>query len=159
MTVAIRRCAATQADGAMLAALHALCFTDAWDAHAFTDLLATPGTAALLAQMPDPVGLVMFRCAADEAEILTLGVVPHARGRGVARALVDQLCRVLAQTAVHSLFLEVAADNAAAHRLYAGAGFTKVGSRAKYYARPGATAMDADILKRALPGDPALSKS
>src|SRR4029077_8199477 len=70
-------------DTAALAALHSACFPDAWDAKAIAELLATPGAFSFHNQD----GFVMARVAGGEAEILTLAVAPHARGRGLGRAL------------------------------------------------------------------------
>jgi ribosomal-protein-alanine N-acetyltransferase len=126
-----------------LAALHAQCFPDAWDAAAIAALLATPGTFAFA----HDDGFVLARVAGDEAEILTLAVAPSARGRGLGRALLQAVIRKLSDLGAASLFLEVGADNPAALALYAGLGFTRVGMRKAYY-RGG----DALVLRLSLPG-------
>lgn len=118
-----------QGDAAPLAALHAVSFPDAWDAKAITDLLATPGTFAFHA----PDGFVMARIAAGEAEILTLAVAPHARGKGLGRALLQAAINQARVDGATTMFLEVGADNPAARALYASLGFTKVGDRKGYY--------------------------
>lgn len=112
-----------------LAALHASCFPDAWDAAAITGLLATPGTFAFV----HDDGFVLARVAGDEAEILTLAVAPRARGRGLGRALLQAVISRAAELRATSLFLEVGADNPAALALYAGLGFARVGMRKAYY--------------------------
>ncbi len=116
-------------DPAPLAALHATSFPDAWDAEAIADLLATPGTFAF--HMPD--GFVMARVAAGEAEILTLAVVPAARGQGLGRTLLQAAINKAREMGATTMFLEVGADNPAARALYASLGFTKVGDRKGYY--------------------------
>ncbi len=75
-------------------------------------------------------GFIMARRAGGEAEILTLAVAPPARRQGVARDLVTA---VMAAVADLPVFLEVAAENAPAQRLYAAAGFTECGRRRNYY--------------------------
>lgn len=122
-------------------------------------LLAVAGTFALVAEWtpeiaresaaPDraPVGLVLFRVAADEAEILTLGVIPEVRRAGVGRALLEAALENARTLGAAALFLEVAADNAAAIALYQQAGFGAVGSRKGYYSRVGGT-VDALVLAR-----------
>lgn len=125
-----------------LAALHASCFPDAWDAAAITALLATPGTFAF----SHDDGFVLARVAGDEAEILTLAVAPVARGRGLGRALLQAVIRRAAEMGAASLFLEVGADNPAALALYAGLGFTRVGMRKAYY-----NGGDALVLRLSLP--------
>ena len=117
------------ADTAPLAALHAACFADAWDAPAIAKLLATPGAFAC----HNEDGFVLTRVAGGEAEILTLAVVPHARGRGLGRALLDKAIAQAEAQGAEALFLEVGADNPHALALYAGLGFGKVGMRKGYY--------------------------
>nr|MDQ2860173.1 ribosomal protein S18-alanine N-acetyltransferase [Pseudomonadota bacterium] len=95
------------------------------------------------------VGFIVCRVAADEAEILTLATNPRHRRRGVARALLETVTREADARGVASLFLEVAADNAAALALYTKAGFVAVGVRRGYYPR-GVAAFDAVIMRRDL---------
>jgi ribosomal-protein-alanine N-acetyltransferase len=118
----------------LLAALHAACFADAWSARSLAAILATPGAFGLLAtEAAEPVGFILLRGAADEAEILSLGVVPAARRRGVAGRLLAAATARLAEAGVRRLLLEVAEDNEAARALYAAAGFAQVGRRPAYY--------------------------
>ena len=125
--------AATPAAAEALAALHAAAFPpeDAWDAAAFAAQLALPGVFARL--HPDG-GLVLARAAGDEAEILTLAVVPTARRAGLGRALLAAATAEAAACGAQVMFLEVAAANAAARALYAASGFVPVGRRRRYYA-------------------------
>jgi len=130
------------ADPAPLAALHAACFAQAWDAKAIAELLATPGAFAIHNQD----GFVLARTAAGEAEILTLAVAPHARGRGLGRALLDRAIAQAETQGAQALFLEVGADNPHALALYGALGFAKVGLRKRYYG-----AGDALVLRLSLP--------
>lgn len=142
-------------DAARLAALHAACFAEGWPAASIATLLDTPGTAGLVAECgapPAAAGLVLWRVAADEAEILTLGVVPARRRGGLGRALLDAAETLAAAAGARRMFLEVAADNAAARALYARAGYAPAGRRPGYYARRGAPAADALVLARRLGG-------
>jgi len=127
------------ADAGLLADLHAMAFDHAWSAVEFSALLNGAATGWRTAD-----GFILVRQAAGEAEILTLAVAPAARRRGLGRALVNQ---ALASLDHADLFLEVAADNAAAIALYEGAGFAAVGRRRGYYARPEGRA-DALVLRR-----------
>jgi [ribosomal protein S18]-alanine N-acetyltransferase len=143
------------ADAPILADLHAQSFAPAWDVSAFRDLLAGPGTFALAAPASAPwQAFILARAAAGEAEILTLAIVPGARRRGYARALVMAAAAEAAQRAAAEIFLEVAADNIAAIALYSALGFVPVGRRAGYYVR-GPGAADALTLRAALPLLPA----
>ena len=116
---------------ARLAGLHARCFPPraAWDGHAMASLLATPGCIVSC----DETGLVMIRVAADEAEILTLGVVPEHRRQGRGRTLLDDAARAASAAGARRLFIDVAARNRAAIALYEGYGFVEVGRRPRYY--------------------------
>lgn len=143
----IRR--ASPLDAPVLATLHAAAFPDPWSAEAFAALLSQPGVAGWIAGDSlhgPPSGLLLARAAADEAEILTLAVVPPARRAGAGGALVDEMLRVLKDGATRRVFLEVAADNAAALALYARKGFAPCGRRAGYYAG----SVDATIMERGL---------
>jgi [ribosomal protein S18]-alanine N-acetyltransferase len=137
---------ATAADAPTLAALHAQCFDDAWDAEAIRRLMAGPGVVALTVAQD---AFILVRAAAGEAEILTLATAPQARRRGCARALVCAAADLMGPDTTE-MFLEVAADNAAALTLYTGLGFVAVGRRPGYYTRPSGTA-DALTLRAGLP--------
>ena len=93
---------------------------------------------------------ILYRLAADEAEILTLATRPAARKQGLAKALVKAAASRLRALGAKSLFLEVASDNYAAQALYRNAGFKQAGRRKAYYEREGQTPGDADILRLTL---------
>jgi [ribosomal protein S18]-alanine N-acetyltransferase len=130
-----------------LAQLHSACFPEApWSRGALALLLAQPETVAFLAEdARGLLGFILLRRAADEAEVLSLGVARQARRRGLAGRLLAEGCAWLGPAAAR-LFLEVAADNAAALALYRSLGFRAVGRREKYYA----DGSDALVLRRDL---------
>ena len=133
-------------DPAPLAALHAASFSKAWDEAAIANLLAAPATFAFRADN----GFVLARVAGDEAEILTLAVLPEKRGRGLGRALLQAAIARAEELGARTVFLEVGADNPSALALYARLGFVKVGMRKGYYASAsGGT--DALVLRLPLP--------
>ena len=132
------------ADTASLAALHAACFDEAWDAACLRTMLATPGAFAF----HHPDGFVLSRVAGGEAEILTLAVAPRARGKGLGRALLCEAIAKAEQMNADAMFLEVGSDNPAALALYARLGFAHVGIRKGYY-RGG----DALVLRLSLPAN------
>jgi ribosomal-protein-alanine N-acetyltransferase len=131
------------------AALHgAAGFHEPWTARAFADLLTMPGAAGLFVLADrEPIGLVLWRVAADEAEILTIGVLPDRRRSGAGRRLLDAAMDAASAAGARRLFLEVAVDNAAAIGLYRAVGFADQGRRRGYYRGP-IGAVDALILGR-----------
>jgi ribosomal-protein-alanine N-acetyltransferase len=70
---------------------------------------------------------------AEEAEVLTLAVIPAMRRRGVAAALLRRAMAEAAARGAGALFLEVSTRNAAAQALYRRFGFIEVGRRRRYY--------------------------
>jgi ribosomal-protein-alanine N-acetyltransferase len=141
-------------DGAVeaLAILHAACFPDdAWSAEALARIMALSGGFGWLAwQEESPAGFILVRDLGNECEILSLGVAPRWRRKGIAQHLLATAIAEATRRALPSVVLEVAIDNDAANELYAGAGFVAVGRRARYYRRPDGR-VDAMILRLALP--------
>ena len=142
--------AATRADAEALAKAHASAFDASWSAADILRFAEDPGGFALAVDGADGVaGFIVCRVLAGEEEILTLAVRPLDRRKGIARELLAAAVALASQTAT-AVFLEVADDNQAAVALYDQAGFSPVGRRAGYYARPGAPAVDAIVMRRTL---------
>ncbi|MEM6945077.1 MAG: GNAT family N-acetyltransferase [Pseudomonadota bacterium] len=94
--------------------------------------------------------LALVSLAADEAELVEIGILTAARRGGLGYAL---LAAVLAKAVDHGakrLVLEVATDNGPARALYAKAGFAQVGRRPAYYDQETGRPADALILARSL---------
>ncbi len=127
----------------LLAGMHRICFTEHWDEAAMAAVLAMPGSFGLLADGNPPQGFILCRIAVDEAEVLTLLVLPPFRRRGIAAALLGAALAAARAAGVSAMYLEVAANNAAGLALYSALGFQQVGRRPRYYG--GST--DALVLK------------
>ena len=141
---------ASRDDAAALAEVHAAAFDAPWTAADILRFAEDPGGFALAAEEGEAiVGFILCRVMAGEGEILTLAVRPEFRRRGAARVLVEAAAVLARQTAA-AMFLEVADDNAGAIALYEQTGFSVAGRRLGYYARPGAAAVDAIVMRRAL---------
>ena len=109
----------------------------------------TSGIPFLVAEVGGLVaGYVIAHNAADEGEILNLGVAGAHRRRGLGRALVEQVLAALGARGVRVVYLEVRESNAGARRLYEALGFGEVARRASYYRRP---VEDAVVLCTAVP--------
>ena len=114
-------------------------------------MLAVPGTqATLVSTQNNPMGFVLFRKAADEAEILTICTRPAFRQKGHGKLLMQHLESALKKDDVKSLFIEVAVSNHAALALYVSSGFEKAGTRKNYYERGGGAREDALIMRKGL---------
>lgn len=141
----------------VLAGIHSICFAEPWTAEAVSAILAMPGAAGLIAVAggslvpglgPDgPAGLILWRVALDEAEILTLAVLPPWRRHGLGRQLLDAALEAARRSGAMAMFLEVAATNAGALGLYESADFVRVGVRKRYY-----KGIDAYTMRRGLDG-------
>ena len=129
-----------------IAELHAKLFTPPWNANAVRGLLEHPAATSLVAVAGSPkavIGFVIGQLAADEAEILSIGVAPNWQRAGVAAGLLEGLSRAARRGDAKRIFLDVAEDNEAALALYRKLGFLEAGRRKGYYQRPGSKAVDA----------------
>jgi tRNA threonylcarbamoyladenosine biosynthesis protein TsaB len=148
--IGLRIRAAGAAEAGIFAQLHRECFDKAWTAEEFAKLLAMPGVAANLALDANaPVGFVLTRSAADEAEIIAIGICPNAQRRGLAKALINHQFTEQFRN-VRSCFIEVAVSNVAARALYESCGFIEAGTRLGYYARANGRREDAIIMRKEL---------
>jgi len=132
-------------DARAIAALHARLFPTAWDSDAIQALIEHPASLALVAVRPgrEVAGFIIAQIAADEAEILTVGVVPESQRQGTGRQLVEGAKRAATRSGAKRLFLDVAAGNNPARALYAACGFAEIGRRKSYYTLPGGARDDA----------------
>lgn len=112
-----------------IAALHAQCFPHRpWTAAEFADLKKS-GCDIIASQN----GFIVWRQTLDEAEIITIGVAPDARGGGIASAMLGLMERDVKNNGGTKIFLEVAENNSPARALYSGNGYVEIGRRPKYY--------------------------
>ena len=138
---------------ARLAALHGNAFARAWSALDFERLLAESNVLAdglFIGRGCEPDGFILSRRAADEAEILSVALVPQARGRGLARPLLAEHLQHLSRQGVRAVHLEVEQGNAPALALYRRFGFREVGRRPAYYVKLDGSRACALILSLAL---------
>lgn len=122
-------------------------FSDPWSQADFGECV-TSGVAFLVAEAHGTVaGYVVAHAAADEGEILNLGVAAAHRRHGVGGALVAAVLALLGSQGVRVVYLEVRDSNNGARRLYESLGFSEVARRARYYRRP---VEDAVVLRVAI---------
>lgn len=140
-------------DAALIAVLHGECFGDrSWDEAAVADILSMPGSFGyLLADDDEPAGFVLARVAAEECEILSLGVRPERRRRGFGRRLLEAALERASAAGGRVAHLEVSEANLAGRRLYESREFRESGRRPGYYAGTAGAAATAVLLSRRLP--------
>jgi [ribosomal protein S18]-alanine N-acetyltransferase len=143
--------AATPRDAARLAQIHAKSFHRGWGEGEFESMLAERNTLAHRLRLGRSIaGFAISRIGADEAEILSVAIDPHHRGRGLSRDLLLVHLGHLAGRGVRTVFLEVEENNQPARRLYERAGFTTVGRRERYYQQSGGEQLNALLMRRDL---------
>ena len=139
-------------DADMVAKLHAHGFYRGWPREDFAAYISGEGTPLYVAcdAKRKIAGFAMLRHLGEEAELISIAVDPKWRKRGVGVALLRALIDDLLMSPAKKLFLEVAADNVAALKLYGKFGFQKVSERRGYYPRPDGTPATAIVMARDL---------
>ena len=143
-------------------------FGEAWNETQIADALSMPSTQALVVDasgnpiLPEipyndslpndshaPAGFVLTRKAADEEELLLIGVIPEARRCGLAEKLIDHLFARARATGTTRIFLEMRRGNPAVH-LYEKVGFKPIGERRDYYRLTNGERVDAITFGRSI---------
>ena len=124
-----------------LANLHKKCFPNKpWSADDFRDL-QNSGCEIIMSQN----GFIVYRCVADECEIITIGVNPKMRRQGIASAMIGIIEKNIKNQCVNKIFLEVSSINIAGIKLYENCGFKRIGLRPKYYGDSDAILMSKEL--------------
>lgn len=120
-----------------VAGLEALCFARPWSRDGLAAELDNPHAVFRVAlEAGRVVGYAGMHAVAGECYIANVAVNPAARGRGVARALVDCLVNYAQEQGCAFITLEVRPSNAAALALYHRCGFAEAGRRRNFYENP-----------------------
>ena len=82
-----------------------------------------------------------------EADILTVGVIPEHRGKGIARHLLALITDFAVDRQASAMMLEVKNDNVEAIGLYESLGYSKISIRKDYFG----SGLDALIMRKDLP--------
>ncbi|MBI9114086.1 ribosomal protein S18-alanine N-acetyltransferase [Sanguibacter suaedae] len=117
----------------------------AWSPAMLEEELRAPGRwyVAAVDDASDPpvlVGYAGLWFDGDDAQVMTLGVAPGARRRGVGALMLRALVGRALALGARSVLLEVAVDNDAAVALYERSGFVRFGLRRRYYQPEGTDA-------------------
>ncbi len=78
-------------------------------------------------------GYAILMQAADEAELLNIGVAQAEQRKGLGSAMLAEMLNVACVRQLRRVFLEVRPSNVAAIALYRSAGFAEIGIRRDYY--------------------------
>lgn len=82
------------------------------------------------------VGYAAVLCAADEGNLVSIGVLEEYREMGIASELLDIIYGIASDKGVASIHLEVRESNEPAISLYEKEGFRKEGKRPRFYRNP-----------------------
>ena len=95
--------------------LHRACFPeDPWDAGAIEQIMGIPGFFGRVGWAKTaPVGFALALVLGEEAEILSLGVLPEHRRCGIGSAILDAVCSEARLRGAERVVLEMASDNVA----------------------------------------------
>ena len=117
-----------------------------WSASQYKEEFSTPTRHFVVAidEQQSIVGYAgVFAPGAAEADILTVGVVPEHRGKGIAKALMGLITDWAKVKGSTAMMLEVKVDNAEAIGLYESLGYSKLNIRKDYFG----TSLDAQVMR------------
>jgi ribosomal-protein-alanine N-acetyltransferase len=107
-----------------------------WSASQYKEEFSSPTRHFVVAvdQAQSIVGYAgVFAPGAAEADILTVGVVPDHRGKGIAKALMALITEWAKAQGTTAMMLEVKVDNSEAIGLYESLGYSKLNVRKDYF--------------------------
>lgn len=138
----------------IVAKLHGKCFFDAWGPPMLRQVLGMPGAFGYVARRVgygSVVGFALGRVAADECELLSLGVESEHRSKGIGAQLLSATMSRATVEKARWFYLEVAENNKSALRLYKNYGLNGVGQRLDYYENADGSRTNAYTMRCALP--------
>ncbi len=141
----------TETEAGILTEIHAKCFPNYWNQEAFTDFFSVKNTFAYLVEAGAvPVAMLVYRATFEQADVLTIAVLPEFRRRGIARQLVEMLIKDCREQGVEKIFLEVEVGNDHAIKLYEDNGFKQVSRRKLYYQQLDGSLTDGLVMQKKL---------
>ena len=107
-----------------------------WSASQYKEEFSSP-TRHFVVALDDSQNIIgyagVFAPGAAEADILTVGVVPEHRGKGIAKALMALITEWANAQGSTAMMLEVKVDNSEAIGLYESLGYSKLNIRKDYF--------------------------
>ena len=121
-------------DLAEVLAIEQRAYTVPWSYGNFIDSIAAAYEAFVLRDADAALlGYFLAMKGVDEMHLLNITVAPEWHGQGLARRLLDEVCRLCRARGCAQLWLEVRVGNLRARAVYARYGFAEVGLRRAYY--------------------------
>lgn len=117
-----------------------------WSASQYKEELSSPTRHFVVAlnEQQSIIGYAgVFAPGQAEADVLTVGVVPEYRGKGIAKELIALLTDWANAQGSTAMMLEVKTDNHEAIRLYESLGYLKLNVRKDYFG----TGLDAQVMR------------
>jgi [ribosomal protein S18]-alanine N-acetyltransferase len=114
-----------------------------WSASQYKEEFSAP-TRHFVVALDDEQSIIgyagVFAPGGAEADVLTVGVVPNHRGKGIARQLMALITDWAHEQGSTAMMLEVKVDNQDAIGLYEALGYSKLNTRKDYFG-PGVHAL------------------
>jgi ribosomal-protein-alanine N-acetyltransferase len=121
-----------------------------WSASQYKEEFSAP-TRHFVVALDDAQSIIgyagVFAPGGAEADVLTVGVIPSQRGKGIARQLMALITDWAKQQGSIAMMLEVKVDNTEAIGLYESLGYSKLNIRKDYFG----AGLDALVMRLDLP--------
>ena len=117
-----------------------------WSASQYKEEFSSPTRHFVVAldEAQNIVGYAgVFAPGGAEADVLTVGVVPDHRGKGIAKALIALITDWAKAQGSTAMMLEVKTDNSEAIGLYESLGYSKLNIRKDYFG----AGLDAQVMR------------
>lgn len=114
-------------------AIEPLIYTHPWTRGNFKDSLNAGYSCWVYTEGNSVIGYAVLMLVLDEAHLLNLSIAQAYQGRGLGRALLEQMMRTARNHGAQNMFLEVRPSNEAAIYLYERVGFNEMAVRRGYY--------------------------
>ena len=119
-----------------------------WTRGNFLDSLASGYLARVLREPSGRLaGYFLLMPAVDDAHLLNVTVRPELQGRGLGRALLEQVFALARESRMQAVLLEVRPSNQQALTVYRHFGFEMIGTRKNYSPAGGSAREDAIVMR------------
>lgn len=131
----IRRMTKTDTQGVYQ--LETECFSRAWSLTSIEKEAENDSSLFCVCEIDGRiVGYAGMYYVCGEGDITNVAVTKTYRGRGIGRALLEEMFRIAAAEGIRAFTLEVRESNTTARHLYEGLGFQEEGIRKNFYDNP-----------------------